>query len=104
MLNYDMKNILLLLLLLNILMYTCKYVNPHNRSPLQEDIVDLPGLRTRLVDQLCRSRGLPSALTGLLTGQHGGPPWRSCNPESLNILHLVPLPSKFYHRPVNRWI
>ena len=39
---------------------------------------DLPGLTTRLVDQLCRGR----CLTGLLTCQHGGP-------AGLTVVHLV---------------
>ena len=52
-------------------MYTCKYVNPDNRSPLLEDIVDLPGLRNRPVDQLCvlrqRSAGRSDRTTDRLT-------------------------------------
>ena len=57
-------------------MYSCKDVNLDNRSPLYEDIVDFPGLRNRMVDQLCRGRGLPAGLTRLLTGKDGGP--RAC--------------------------
>ena len=74
-------NILLLLLLLklNIFMYTCKYVNPDNRSTLLEDIVDLPGLRNRPVEQLCvlrqRSAGWSDRTTD---GPTCGPTWRAC--------------------------
>ena len=83
------------------------YVNPDNRSPLQEDILDLPGLRTRLVEQLCRGRGLPAGLTGLLTGQHGGSgdsAGLNVIQAGLNVVHLVFWPSKFYRRSVNRSI